>query len=217
MNIMFIFAHPDDEAFGPAGTIAKLAEEHTVWVVSLCKGNRPGNEQVEYSRQQAFEESCASLGAIPLIYHSSDLHLEYHAAVRDVRTAMDIAKPEIVYTHSISDLHKDHRMVAEVVMAACRPTPASKVKELYFCELPASTDWSFGKIGSAFAPTTYKDVTAFIEKKRRALLMYATEIYEFPDARSVGSMEAMALNRGRQVGCEYAEAFQLVFAHDRRS
>jgi len=84
MNIVFIFAHPDDEAFGPAGTIAKLSEEHTVSVVSLCKGNRPGAEQVAQARIDAFKKSCNLLGATPYIFGSSDLHLEYHQAMRDV-------------------------------------------------------------------------------------------------------------------------------------
>jgi len=45
MKILFIFAHPDDEAYGPAGTISKLAKDgNDVVVVSLCNGRRPGME-----------------------------------------------------------------------------------------------------------------------------------------------------------------------------
>jgi LmbE family N-acetylglucosaminyl deacetylase len=217
MNILFVFGHPDDEAFGPAGTIAKLAEEHSVWVMSCCKGDRPGSEHVSGPRQTAFVNSCESLGATPIIYNSSDLHLDYHTALRDIEETIREVKPEVVYTHNISDIHKDHRLVAEAVMAACRPTLYSRIKELYMCEIPASTDWTFGQIQPVFTPNVYKDVTDYIIKKRTALSFYRTELHEYPDARSVGSMEALAMNRGRQVGCAYAEAFQLVFAHDRRN
>ena len=61
MNILFIFAHPDDEAYGPAGTIAKLSKHNNVSVVSLCQGNRPGNEKVSENRQKSFKEYWALL------------------------------------------------------------------------------------------------------------------------------------------------------------
>jgi LmbE family N-acetylglucosaminyl deacetylase len=217
MNILFIFAHPDDEAFGPAGTIAKLGKEHTVSVVSLCKGNRPGAEQVSQTRIDAFYESCKLLGATPYVFNSSDLHLEYHQAMTAVEAVIDQTTPEIVFTHNISDIHKDHRLTAEVVMAACRPKPNSTVRELYFVEIPASTDWAFGKCGTPFSPNTYYNITDYIELKSQVMNLYSTEIYEFPDARSIESMRVLAQNRGRQIGVNYAEAFQRVFALDHKN
>jgi hypothetical protein len=217
MNILFIFAHPDDEAFGPAGTIAKLSKDHEVGVVSLCKGNRPGAEKVSQSRVDAFKQSCKMLGATPYIFGASDLHLEYHQAMYNVEAVMSQTIPEIVFTHNISDIHKDHRLTAEVVMAACRPKPTSTVRELYFSEIPASTDWAFGQFGSPFNPNTYYDVSDYIDLKANAMSLYSTELYQFPDARSIESMRIMAQNRGRQIGVNFAEAFQRVFALDHKS
>jgi LmbE family N-acetylglucosaminyl deacetylase len=217
MNILFIFAHPDDEAFGPAGTIAKLSKEHNVGVVSLCKGNRPGAEQVSQTRIDAFYESCKLLGATPYVFNSSDLHLEYHQAMAVVEAVIDQTAPEIVYTHNISDVHKDHRLTAEVVLAACRPKPQSTVRELYFCEIAASTDWAFGQCGDAFNPNTYCNISEFVDLKSTVMSLYSTEIHEFPDARSIDSMLVSAQNRGKQVGVRYAEAFQRVFALDHKA
>lgn len=217
MNILFVVAHPDDEAFGPAGTIAKLAKDNIVTVVSLCKGNRPGAEAVADSRIEAFTNSCKILGAESIVYSSSDLHLDYHQALADIETSICKVKPNIVYTQNISDIHIDHSTTARACMAACRPTLNSTVTQLYMFEIPGSTDWSFGKLEPRFVPNIYVDITDYIELKKQAMALYKTETYEFPDARSIEAMETLAKYRGYAVGIPYAEAFQLVFAHDRKT
>ncbi|MBP9816108.1 PIG-L family deacetylase [Candidatus Woesebacteria bacterium] len=39
-NIVAIFAHPDDEAFGPGGTLAKLSNEHDVYIICVTSGDK---------------------------------------------------------------------------------------------------------------------------------------------------------------------------------
>ena len=125
---------------------------------------------------------------------------------------VDNFKPDIVYTHNISDVNRDHRIVAEAVMVACRPKPDSSVNALYFFEVPSSTDWSFNQIEPAFVPNTYISLSKDIVKlKVGALSAYDTETYEFPDARSVEAMKTLLKYRGYQVGVDAAEAFKAVF------
>ena len=214
MSVLFLFSHPDDEAFGPAGTIARASLHSSVCVVSLCKGDRPGNEEVAINRLQAFKDSCASLGATGVMFNSSDLHLDYHTALTDIEFVLSRYNPSIVFTHNISDVHRDHRITAKAALAACRPKLGSAINELYMCEIPASTYWSFGEIEPVFTPNTYKDVTEFMDKKRAAMELYTTEVYKSPDARSIESMESLARYRGSQVNYQYAEAFKLVFSRD---
>jgi LmbE family N-acetylglucosaminyl deacetylase len=209
--ILFVFAHPDDESYGPAGTIAKLAKQEDVIVVSLCNGARPGAKFVAGERRKAFEESCKMLGAKHILYSAKDCTLEYESTLKIIEDLIKKHKPRIVYTHNISDIHKDHRVVAECCMIACRPKVDSSVLSLYMCEMTSSSEWSFGQLPDHFIPTTYVDVTEFMDLKRSVLSLYKTEIYEYPDARSVKSMEVLSMNRGRIVGLNNAEAFKLVY------
>jgi LmbE family N-acetylglucosaminyl deacetylase len=207
-----VFAHPDDEAYGPAGTIAKLSKDNNVTILSLCRGNRPGSEEVSDSRQTSFKVSCALLGATPIILDYSDCHLEYNDTVKSIEAIIKDINPDVVYTHNISDIHKDHRLVAECCLVACRPTATSNIKEFYMCEMIASTDWSFGQLEPQFVPNVYVDVTEYFETKQRSMELYISELYEFPDARSIVSMKTLAMYRGKQVGMQVAESFKLVFS-----
>ena len=213
MNVLFVFAHPDDEAFGPAGTIKKLSSAgHRVWVVSLCKGNRPGAEYVEEARQETFLQVCKELGANAIIGEADDVYLDYHETVDAIASYIRQLDIQVVYTHHKDDLHRDHKLVAEAALVACRPKAESSVQSLYMCE--NSVNWA---TGTMLQVNTWSDVTEYINLKRFLLSLYDTETYDYPDPRSVESMEALAVFRGTQISAAFAEAFQLVFDHDRKT
>ena len=214
MKVLFIIAHPDDEAYGPYGTIIKhVREGHDVKVYSLCNGARPGAEDVAIARALRFKQNCELAGATDSgFFDNNDLSINIELATNLVSKLVDSFKPDIVYTHNISDVNRDHRIVAEAVMVACRPKPDSSVNALYFFEVPSSTDWSFNQIEPAFVPNTYVSLSKDIVKlKVGALSAYDTETYEFPDARSVEAMKTLLKYRGYQVGVDAAEAFKAVF------
>lgn len=61
-----------------------------------------------------------------------------------------------------------------------------------------------------FNPNIYFDITKFIKKKLKALEIFDTEIGKFPFPRSKKNLEALAMYRGSQAGCKYAESFMLL-------
>jgi LmbE family N-acetylglucosaminyl deacetylase len=217
MKVVFLIAHPDDEVYGPYGTIVKLAREgHDVHVFCLCNGERPSAENVGSARVQRFKFNCEIANAKWKVWNSPDLTLDQKETTEFVTKLFDIEQPDIVYTHNISDINRDHRIVAEAAMVACRPKPNSSVTELYFFEVPSSTDWTFYKVQPVFQPNTFVELSDDIVKlKSTALAAYDTETYEFPDARSVEAMQTLIKYRGYQVGVSAAEAFQLVFKRNR--
>jgi N-acetylglucosamine malate deacetylase 1 len=213
MNLLFVLAHPDDESFSCTGTIAHHVDKgHNVHLITMCRGNRPGAGEVETARQVAYNTVTNMLGITATLGYSDDLRLDYHDALKMIESYQ--FKPDMVYTHSTSDLHRDHRITAEACLSAFRPKPGSTVRQLLMCETIAATDWSFGVVNDSFHANVYNDVSKYMDVKEFAMKQYATEIYEFPDARSIESMRVMAQNRGRQIGVSYAEAFQLVFSRD---
>lgn len=213
MKILFLVAHPDDEVYGPYGTIINLVRQgHGVLVYSMCNGARPGAEDVGKARVDRFIQNCENAGARWKIWDNNDLTLDIKLASEFVSTLIDMEKPDVVYTHNISDLNRDHRILAEACLVGCRPKPNSSVKSLYFFEIPASTDWTFSQLQPSFEPTTYVNIPDDVMQiKQKSLAAYDTETYNYPDARSVEAMTTLAKYRGYQVGYNYAEAFKLVF------
>lgn len=50
-TIVAVFAHPDDEAFGPAGTIYKLAKDNDVFIVCATNGDAGTHEDPKKQRE----------------------------------------------------------------------------------------------------------------------------------------------------------------------
>ena len=118
-------------------------------------------------------------------------------------------RPDVVFTHSRGDLNVDHGIVHDAVVTACRPTPGSCVRELLFFEVASSTEWRPVGSHDAFHPNVFYDVTAHLAKKMEALAAYASEMRDFPHARSREALEALARWRGASCGFAAAEAFVL--------
>ena len=68
-KILIIVAHPDDAEFGMGGTISKLSKDNNITLCVLCRGNRPGNLDVENARKKVLNENIKSLGITKLIQY----------------------------------------------------------------------------------------------------------------------------------------------------
>jgi LmbE family N-acetylglucosaminyl deacetylase len=123
---------------------------------------------------------------------------------RIVSKHIERVQPEIVYTHFNHDLNWDHKLTSEATLWACRPCYGCPVKEVYLWETPSSTEWS--PKTTPFAPTIYRDITAFLDKKVEALQCYTGELRPYPHPRSPEGIKIVAQYRGLEAGLKAAEA-----------
>jgi LmbE family N-acetylglucosaminyl deacetylase len=113
-------------------------------------------------------------------------------------------KPTVVYTHSQHDVNKDHRLVFEATLVACRPVSGSPVKRLLSYEVPSSTEWA----AEAFHPNVFVEID--FERKLEIVRPYRHEMRRWPHPRSLMGIRTLAMWRGVTIGVKYAEAFELV-------
>ena len=79
-------------------------------------------------------------------------------------------------------------------------------------EVPSSTEWSLDSAANRFLPNYFVEVGKDgVERKLRALEAYSGVMRPYPHPRSVEALTGLAAWRGAQAGCDYAEAFEIVF------
>ena len=65
-------------------------------------------------------------------------------------------------------------------------------------------------MGGVFHPVRFVDISKTLERKRKAMECYDSEMRPFPHTRSFEGLEALARWRGVSAGAQAAEAFTVV-------
>lgn len=114
-TILCVFAHPDDESFGPGGTIAALSRRNTVFVLCVTDGNDAGRpEQLAAVRREELIRATRILGVESvhfLGYPDGSLsNNSYHRVARDIERFIHDLQPHILLTfeHTGISGHLDH-------------------------------------------------------------------------------------------------------------
>lgn len=219
MTVLVVAAHPDDEALGCGGTIARhAADGEDVFVAFLADGvtsRAPGADHSEgVSRRQGAARSAARILGVRDV-RFGDLPdnrldtLPLLTLAQAVEAVIDDVGPTTIYTHFAHDLNVDHRLVHEAVMTAVRPQPGSRVATVLTFETASSTEWRTPQSATAFAPDWFIDITDTLDVKLLALDAYEEEMRPWPHARSREAVEHLARWRGATIGRQAAEAFVL--------
>ena len=137
--VVAIFAHPDDEAFGPSGTITKLAKNHDVYVLCATRGEAGGNlKNIGKVREKALRCSAQILGVKEVYFLGfADGTLSnslYHRLAAKIEQKLKLLKPQTVLTFEPRGIsgHIDHITVSLATTYVFYKLPFVQ-KLLYFC------------------------------------------------------------------------------------
>lgn len=216
MKILVIAAHPDDEVLGCGGRIAKYARQgDKVAVCILTDGCLTRYKKSAKGLLRAQARACAKVLRVSDLFFE-DLPnqmldtLPVTKVIKTIERVIAMVRPDIVYTHDKGDLNRDHCVVHEATLVACRPLPGARVRELYSYFVPSSSEYNNFNQASLFTPNVFVDIEKEIETKVRAFACYKTEARAFPHPRSPEALRAYAAKWGSDAGFSYAEPFRLV-------
>lgn len=143
-TVVGIFAHPDDESFGPGGTLAKLAKTNDVYIICVTGGGAGQNSRSRTTRDlsKIRQEELKNAGKILGIKKRYCLKFEdgtlnnnlYHTVASKIEKKLKQLKPDMLITFEPKGVsgHIDHIMVSMVTTYVFRKIKSIKTL-MYYC------------------------------------------------------------------------------------
>jgi two-component system response regulator HydG len=198
-RVLAVGAHPDDVEIGAGGTLlAHRVAGDTVTILTLSGGARGGD--VTLRRSEA-ESAAAIIGARLMMEDLEDTRIrESDPTMSIIERVIGEVKPTIMYTHSVNDVHQDHRNTHSAAMVAARRVPYV----LCFQSPSATID---------FRPSRFVNIEAVMDGKLEAIAAFATQA-STRDYLDEDLLRATARYWARFGGGSAVEPFEVV--RDRR-
>jgi LmbE family N-acetylglucosaminyl deacetylase len=225
-RVLSVFAHPDDQEFTVAGTLAKWARAGSeIVTVCLTSGSAGSNqytppdvtrEALAPVREAEQREACRLLGIAEVVFlRYEDGMLEPSLALRrDLTRLIRRYRPEAVVCgdptvrfYGTSYLnHPDHRVAGDVTLDAVFPAAETR---LIFPELLAE-ELEPHHVGAVFIhgsdrPDTFVDISAVLDVKLAALKAHRTQMGEWDPTEMI---REWARQQGKRRGLTAAEAYR---------
>lgn len=195
-RFLAVGAHPDDVELACGATIAKLVDSgHEVRIMVMSQGENGGNAP---RRIREARRGAAYLGAQShSVQDFCDTRLSESSndMVAAIEQEITLFEPDVVLTHSATDIHQDHEAVHRAVMRAGR-------------KLPSILCFESPSVGHDFSPKFFVDVEKYTDIKVEAIKLHS-------DQRTKPYMtgtrtKAIANFRGSQVKQKSAEGFEVM-------
>ena len=186
--LLAIFAHPDDEAFGPSGTIAKYANERNIYIICVTDGDdktKPRKNLAEI-RKNELKNSAKILGVKKVFflgYKDGELRNNiYHEVTQKIEKIAKLIKPDTFLTFEQRGIsgHLDHVFCSMVTSFAFEKLSFVKTL-LYYCVTYERTKEIKGYF--IYFPPGYKikeidrvvDVSKYWDKKLAAMKAHESQ------------------------------------------
>jgi len=198
MNILAIGAHPDDIEIGCSGTLLRAAREgHELYFYVVTHGEVGGSP--EQRMKELFIAATHMhvkklwLDNFPDARLTTNAELIYH-----IEWIISKCNPNIIFTHSKSDVHHDHRAVAVSTIEAARRIPNILAYE--------------NPVTRRFNPQVYVDITDVIDDKLSLIRTFSSQNHRDYTAKEAikGLAEYRALQSRNNQFVTHAEAFEVV-------
>jgi LmbE family N-acetylglucosaminyl deacetylase len=201
MRLLAVFAHPDDETFGPGGTLARYAlTGHICRLVTFTRGEAGSLGPAKYltpeelGRLRSAELECA-VSALQLSSHRlCDLPdkrlagLPPEAGLAIIRQEIETFEPDLVLTFHRDGIsgHPDHQAVARWCLQAVREKPGPRLLGYGIAEAQAH-HVGFRRLRPIpdAEVTHIIDVTSYLEYKLRAIECHKSQSELWDRLRSV--------------------------------
>lgn len=193
--VLAVGAHPDDVEIGVGGLLsAHHARGDRIGIVTLTRGARGGESLI---REKESEAAAELVDARLFLADLEDTRIPIiDPTVSTIQDCIAEVCPDIVYTHSLNDLHQDHRSVHQATLVAARSVPT-----VACYQSPSAT--------VDFHPTRFAAIDGHVDRKLELLSCFTSQStqreYLEPDV-----IVATARYWSRYGGGRYTEALEVI-------
>jgi bacillithiol biosynthesis deacetylase BshB2 len=193
-SILLVFAHPDDESFGVAGTVKKYTQQG-VPVDLVCatrgeKGSRldvPANIDTGTAREAELRAAAAIMGIRDIYllgYTDGELdQANEDEVINKIADIMRRVEPEIVITFGPDGIsgHSDHMAIGNAATRAFERLSAaeSEPRKLYYVTIAESAVPNADDFGVATRPdeevTISVDISDYLDSKIQAIAAHRSQ------------------------------------------
>ncbi|GAB6931079.1 bacillithiol biosynthesis deacetylase BshB2 [Paenibacillus sp. JCM 10914] len=207
-NILVILPHPDDEAFGLSGTLAKLIVDGAhVTYACLTLGEMGRNMGIPpfanrvtlpVIRQAELEESCKAIGIQDLRllgFHDKTIEFEDQPRLDGViGSLLQEIKPTRVYTfYPGYSVHPDHDATGTAVVRTIQQLPLEERPEVHCLAFSRNCEQELG------SPDVVEDVSMFMVQKMNSIQAHRSQ---FQAAELLGEKQMKAKEVEQRFGTE---------------
>lgn len=198
-QVLMIFPHPDDEAFGVSGTIMKHIDNGTP-VTYACltlgqMGRNLGNppfatrESLPKIREKELEAACAAMGITDLRkmgYRDKTLEFELQEdLVKMVTELIDELNPSLIISfYPGYSVHPDHEATASAVIEAVRQLDNKPTLHL--------VAFSHDSLEDLGEPNVVNDITGYEARKLKVLEAHASQTGPMLESLAADTQQAEA-------------------------
>jgi LmbE family N-acetylglucosaminyl deacetylase len=210
-HIMAIGAHPDDIEFGCGGTLLKhkLRGDKVIYVcmTDTQSVDKTTGKVIRSHEQLKKETQCAAdeLGVNEIHYLPfTDLNVPFNLeSVSELERLIKKYEIDTIYTHWAGDSNQDHIATFRTTMAAARYIP-----NVYCYEQIPIPRQSENPMNINY----FVDIDTTFEQKIKAAECHQSQYTKYSKAGFDVSknLKTMALYRGIQANCTYAEGFHII-------
>jgi|Deesub1362A_J573_1020465.scaffolds.fasta_scaffold00462_11 LmbE family N-acetylglucosaminyl deacetylase len=219
-TLLVLAPHPDDEILGCGGLIAKVKDlKGKVYVIIFSIGDvrQFGGESRSEERLLEMKNvmEFMKVDGYEVIYMDNNIHLKLDILPRkelidiiESKAKYSIANvnPDIIAIPSLACQNQDHEAVFHASFTVCRPRVKDGLNNTPMVLAYEQPDILWTSRG--FKPNFYVDISNYLNTKLKALSLYASQMREEPNLRSIENVKRMSRLRGSEICVEAAEAFE---------
>lgn len=218
VDILAIFAHPDDVELTVGGTLLKMKSlGYKTGALDVTRGEM-GTRGTAEGRAVEAEEAAKILKLD--VRENLGLPDGHVFVTDDERTKMVRVlrrlKPKVLLTHQIDDPHPDHNHIAFLVREAARLASMQKYDGDFGQERTNAPIVAHNVFSQRVVPSFIVDISEFFEQKTEAIRAHASQFYN-PNSNEletrltsknfIGELENRSRYFGSLIGVEAGEPF----------